>query len=352
MRHPVPALEQWVEAVFRTCGVPEPDARTAAAVLVRSESRGYRTHGLGRVPSYVQRLEAGDFNPRPDMRHRKFTGGVVLDADGAMGHVAGPHAVAIGLEALEDAGSVLIAIGECGHLGALGIHALLAAEAGALCVLGQRTPPLLAMEGFARAAIGHNPIAFGCPVPGGSPIVFDMACSVAARGHILLAAREGEPIPAGWAVDELGAPTTDAQRALGGALLPAGGHKGVGLSMLVECLAGALSASAASLSSMHAPVPQSGAMGRQGAFMWLVKPGAFVEGTLFGAYMEQWTRHYLEAGRGNSRLPGARGGILESEAARAGLELSAAIEAELAALGTRLGLPFPAGTGRRRDGVA
>jgi len=116
---------------------------------------------------------------------------------------------------------------ECGHLGALGIDALIAAEAGAFCVLGQRTPPLLALEGFTKVAIGHDPIAVGCPMPGPEPLVFDVACSVAARGHILLAAREGKPIPAGWAVDESRAPTTDAKRALKGAL-PMGGHKGIG----------------------------------------------------------------------------------------------------------------------------
>ncbi len=93
---------------------------------------------------------------------------------------------------------MLVAVQSCGHLGALGIPALLAAEAGVFCMVGQRTPPVLGMEGFARAAIGHNPIAFGCPLPGAAPIVFDVACSVAARGHILLAAREGKPIPDDW----------------------------------------------------------------------------------------------------------------------------------------------------------
>jgi LDH2 family malate/lactate/ureidoglycolate dehydrogenase len=97
-----------------------------------------------------------------------------------MGHVAGPRAVSLALDALDTSASVVVAIQSCGHLGALGIHALRAAEAGAFCMIGQRTPPLLAMPGFARAAIGHNPIAFGCPMTGSAPIVFDIACSVAA----------------------------------------------------------------------------------------------------------------------------------------------------------------------------
>jgi LDH2 family malate/lactate/ureidoglycolate dehydrogenase len=230
----------------------------------------------------------------------------------------------------------------CGHLGALGIHALLAAEAGALCTIGQRTPPLLAMPGFARAAIGHNPLAFGCPVQGSAPIVFDIACSVAARGHILLAAREGRSIPEGWALDEAGAPTTDAKRALDGALLPMGGHKGIGIAMLVECLAGALAATADSFDPERNEIREGGAAGRQSAFLWLVKPDAFAGEGLFGAYMSHWIATYRDAGGEVARLPGARGDVLEREGRTCGIELPAAIERELRMLGTRLGIPFPA----------
>ena len=334
------ALERWTARVFEACAMPAADAALSAALLVRSELRGYRTHGMTRVASYVDRLEAGDFNPKAVMRHRTFPGGIVLEADGAMGQIAGARAIELGVEALNGSGSVLVAVRDCGHLGALGIHALMSAEAGVFCMLGQRTPPLLALEGFRKAAIGHNPIAFGCPVPGAAPLVFDIACSVAARGHILLAAREGKPIPAGWAVDEEGAPTTDAKRALKGALLPMGGHKGVGISMMVECLAGAISATAASLDPSRNALPESGAVGRQGAFLWMVKPGAFGDETFFGTYMSAWTRTYIEAGAGSAKLPGSRGARLEKEGRERGLELAPAIAKELAALGERLGVPF------------
>lgn len=340
MRYTVAALERWTAEVFGACGMPAGEAALAASVLVRSELRGYRTHGVTRIASYVDRLRAGDFNPRAAMRHRSFPGGIVLDADGAMGQIAGPRAIEAGLEALKSSASVLIAVQECGHLGALGIHALLAAEAGAFCLLGQRTPPLLAMEGFKSAAIGHNPIAFGCPVPGADPLVFDIACSVAARGHILLAAREGKSIPAGWAVDEEGVATTNAKRALKGALLPMGGHKGIGISMMVECLAGAMAATAASLDPGRNALPESGAVGRQGAFFWMVKPGAFGDGDAFSSYMSSWTRTYLEAGAGKAKLPGSRGARLEKEGREGGIEIGDGIAAELTALGERFGIAF------------
>lgn len=338
------ALQDWTGRVLEASGVASAEAKLAASVLVRSELRGYRTHGMTRVASYVDRLKAGDFNPKAKMTHREFPGGIVLDADGAMGQIAGPRAIELGMKALERSASVLIAVQECGHLGALGIHALLAAEAGAFCMLGQRTPPLLALEGFKRAAIGHNPIAFGCPVPGSAPLVFDIACSVAARGHILLAAREGKPVPSGWAVDEEGVPTTDAKRALKGALLPMGGHKGIGISMMVECLAGALSATAASLDPGRNVLPESGAVGRQAGFFWMVKPGAFTEEHLFGAYMKSWTETYLDAGGGVAKLPGSRGVKLEQQGREQGIALTPALAKELAALGERLKIPFQQGS--------
>jgi LDH2 family malate/lactate/ureidoglycolate dehydrogenase len=335
------SLARWTAAVFESCGVAPDHASEAAAALVRSELRGYKTHGLTRVPSYVERLRAGDFNPCPEMSHKPFPGGIVLDADGAMGQIAGPRAVQLGLEALQSSASVLVAVQSCGHLGALGIPALLAAEAGAFCMVGQRTPPVLGMEGFARAAIGHNPIAFGCPLPGAAPIVFDVACSVAARGHILLAAREGKPIPEGWALDADGHPTTDAQRALEGSLLPTGGHKGIGIAMMVECLAGAMAATADSLSPARNTVTGAGAVGRQGGFVWLVKPDAFAGKELFADYMAQWTGNYLAAGGADARLPGHRGEALEREGREQGIALPDAVVRELDALGRELGIPLP-----------
>lgn len=340
-KHSVAALTRWTAEILASCGLSAQHAKVAADLLVRSDLRGYATHGLTRLPSYVQRLRAGDFNARPRLQHRSFPGGIVLDADGGMGHVVGPHAVRLAREALEGCASTLVAIQSCGHLGALGMHALLAAEQGLFCLVGQRTPPLLAMEGFQGAAIGHNPIAFACPVPSAPPVVFDIACSVAARGHILLAARDGKAIPAGWALDAEGRPTTDARQALAGALQPMGGHKGMGIAMLVECLAGVLAATAAALAPEANEVPPSGAMGSQGAFLWLVDPRRFVDDALFGAAMTQWISRYESGGGSAARLPGRRGARLEARAREDGMTLPPALVHELRALGERCALPLP-----------
>lgn len=340
--HSIEALTDWTAQILASCALAPHDALEAAQLLVRSELRGYATHGMTRLPSYVDRLLAGDFNAQARLRHREFPGGVVLDADGAMGQIAGAHAVRLALQGLAHSASVLVAIQSCGHMGALGVYALMAAEAGAMCLVGQRTPPLLAMEGFTGAAIGHNPIAFGCPAQQDAPIVFDIACSVAARGHILLAAREGRDIPAGWALDPQGHPTTNAQAALDGSLLPMGDHKGIGIAMMVECLAGALAATAESFAPQWQQVPSSGAMGRQSAFVWMVKPQAFAPQPLLGDYMHQWIDHYRDCGGAHARLPGQRGADQEQRGRQQGIALPDNLVRQLDALGTRLQHPFPA----------
>ena len=314
----------------------------AAKLIVRSDMRGRATHGVARLKSYVEMMSQGLLNPRPRMRHEERGSAIVFEADGALGHVAAPELIELALAALKKQATVLVVVREIGHLGSLGIHALSAAEAGVFCLVGQQAPPVMAMRGFTRAALGNNPIAFACPMPSADPLVFDMACSEAARGHILLAAREGRVIPKSWAVDEAGEPTTDPQRALRGALLPAGGHKGLGIAMMVEVVAAALGANAASMARPRPQARESGGSSRVGAFFWFVDPAAFGNRVLFDSYMAQWTGFYLASAPGAARLPGQRAAELERAALETGIVLSDATVRELRALGDNLGVPFPA----------
>lgn len=339
--YPSAVLLDWSTHVFTAQGLPGQDAAEVSRRLLRSELRGYGTHGLTRIPAYVERLQSGAFNARPSIQVQRRAGGVVLDCDGAMGQVAAAWAMREALAGLESSATVLVALRDCCHLGALGIHVLEAAEAGCFALMGQRTPPALALPGFGAAAIGHNPVAFACPVGDGDPIVFDMACSVAARGHILLAARDGRPIPDDWAVDADGQPTTDPARALKGALRPAGHYKGVGIAMMIECLAGAFAATADSLIAACQPLSATGVSGRQSGFLWVARPGAFTQREAFEAYMGHWVAHYRDAAGEQAHLPGERGARGEREAERDGLVLERALVESLVELGRRVGCPWP-----------
>jgi LDH2 family malate/lactate/ureidoglycolate dehydrogenase len=170
--------------------------------------------------------------------------------------------------------------------------------------------------------------------------VVDMACSVAARGHILLAAREGKPIPSSWALDSGGNPTTDAPAAAAGMLQPAGGYKGMGLAMMIECLAAGLSATAASNESVVMKIPPNGAVPRQNAFFFFLNPAMVGNEESFFTYMAHWIEHYKESGADEARIPGERGDVQEREGRVNGIAYSPVIEAELRQLGDKAGMPL------------
>lgn len=307
-----------------------------ANALVRTEARGIATHGLTRVPLYLERLRSGQAKARP-APSVQISGPVVqVNADGALGQVALAHALAQCTSVLQQQPMAVCAIRRCGHLGALGIHALAAAESGMFCLLMQRTPAFMSLPGHGQPLIGNNPLAFACPLPGAAPLVFDMACSVAARGQILLARRDGRPIPLGWALDADGEPTTDAEQALHGALLPAAGHKGLGIAMLVECFAGALTGALASMEG------GDGQAERQAAVLVLIKPTLWVSNQDFLHAMDVWTRAFRTPGNDDIRLPGQRAARLEHSARLEGLELDEGLLRQLLQVAQDSGIPFPA----------
>lgn len=342
-RYSADALIAWTARILETAQVPSDDALVTARLLVRSDLRGFGTHGLARLTSYMERLRANDFNPRPHIRLDRRDGVWIVDADGALGQVAGQRIIDEASSFLTDQPMLWVTLRESGHLGALGMFALAAAERGNICFLGQRTPPLLGLPGFRQRALGHNPFAFGAPAgEGNAPIVVDMACSVAARGHILLAARDGTPVPDNWALNTGGAPTTDATEAAAGMLQPAGGYKGMGIAMMIECLAGGLAATATSNSNPVMSLPPSGAMARASAFFLFLNPGLIGEKADFLFYMNHWISYYRQAGAERARIPGARGAETERTGRDEGLRYAAIIEAELRALGQSVDIPFPA----------
>lgn len=342
-RYSTNALTKWTARILETAQVPPADALVTAQLLVRSDLRGFATHGLARLTSYMERLLANDFNPRPQIRFDRRGAMWIVEADGALGQVVGQRVVDEATEFLIDQPIVLVTLRESGHLGALGMFALAAAERGNICFLGQRTPPLLGLPGFQDRALGHNPFAFGAPAgEGNPPLVVDMACSVAARGHILMAARVGKPVPASWALNAEGEPTTDAAEAAAGMLRPAGDYKGMAIAMMIECLAGGLAATAKSNASPVMSLAAGGVMSRASAFMLFLNPGRIGEETEYSSYMNHWISYYSEAGAGHARIPGARGEEMERVGRDVGLTYAPAIEAELRTLGDSKRIPFPA----------
>jgi len=237
----VDELRDLAVRAFLRAGVPSDDAREVADILVTGEMMGIPTHGMIRVPEYIHRIGLGGINVAPDIKvDRRAPAFAVIDADNALGPVAGTRGLAMALEMAGDFGIAYVGIAESNHIGPLAPYGLRACEAGLALIVGSNASTTMPPWGGAEARIGNNPFCIAVPNPGGTHVSLDMAMSVAARGKIRRALNDGSAIPEGWAVTREGKPTTSPAEALGGFLAPMGGHKGSGLAQAVDLLAGLL----------------------------------------------------------------------------------------------------------------
>jgi LDH2 family malate/lactate/ureidoglycolate dehydrogenase len=331
---PAQALEHWTRGVLIRVGLTEDDAALAAAGLVDADRRGYATHGIARLDAYVARLRTGEINPTPRIVFAEQGGVLSIDGDLGLGQAVGVRAVDAALSRLGGGRAAQIfLLKRSGHLGALGYYVRRAALAGKVALIAQVSQPIMAPRGALAPAIGNNPIALAAPMPDGPPLVVDLSCSRVARGNVFLAARTGETIPDDWAIGRDGRPTTDPAEALLGAMLPMGDHKGLALAMLVQVLAGSLTGT-----EPHSGASKGVAI-EVGAFGLVADPDALVGRDAFDAHMARWTAHYRAAIGEHGRLPGRA-------APADDVRLTEAIRDELAALGTKVGLPLPSGTDR------
>ena len=331
---PVSALRDWMGALLEALGMESDAAARSARRLLRADEFGIHTHGLARFPTYVRQLQTGGLKPRPRIVSQAEAGVVTVDADRAFGPLAAELAVEAAVGHLSDERAfVPFIIRNAGHLGALGTHVHPVAAQGLVAFLSQNTQPVMAPAGSRGAAIGNNPIAFAATRSERAPFLLDMSNSVVALSQVLNAGRDGRTIPEGWAIDASGAVTTDPWSALRGAMLPAGGHKGIGLAMLVQVMAGVLS------SSVPDETFTSAAPGT-GAFGFVVDP--FRIAPTYHALMESWTERYLGAAGGIARIPGDRIPERVLKAEQQGIPIDDALVDELSILGRELQLVFPA----------
>ena len=203
--------------------------------------RGTDSHGVARLPVYVERLRAGAINPRPRPSVERRDGAVALvDGDQGPGQVAALHATDVSIELAREYGVGVVTVRRSAHFGAAAYYAIRAAEQGLVAMAMTNTEPLVIPHGGAEPALGTNPICLAAPA-GDGIFNFDMATSQVAMNRVWNARDEGRPIPEGWGVDAQGRSTTDAAAVVAG--MPLGGYKGYGLALVVEVLSGVLAGS-------------------------------------------------------------------------------------------------------------
>lgn len=223
-------------------GLLNTDAELVADSLVESNLRGIDSHGIARLPHYLNRIEHGSINPRPHPQlHRLAPAAGRLDGDHALGQVVMWRAAGEAIDMARQAGAGWVAVSNSSHCGALSYFGLRLAEAGMIGLVFTHVDPMVIPFGAAESFCGTNPICITAPSDRGEHLCLDMATSITPWNSIQNAAMEGVAIPDDWAVDADGRPTTQAQRVA--AVRPFGGYKGSGLGLMIDVLCSMLSAS-------------------------------------------------------------------------------------------------------------
>lgn len=318
-------LLEFCGAAFAAAGASPDEAATAAEVLVRTDLRGVHSHGVQTLPLHVRTLRSGGTrSPTSPTVVRQTPVTAVLDGQAGIGLVVARRAMELATEKAAASGIGVVLVRNSNHFGAAGHYALTAAEAGFIALATSNASPIMAAAGSRNKLISNAPIAYAVPT-GRFPLALDVAMSATAGMKVRLAAERGERIPEGWVLDAGGRPTTDPGDYLaGGALAPLGGHKGYGLALLTETLAGALSGAAMTTSVANWVNDPQTPTGAGHAFV-VLDVECFCDRATFYARMQELIDelHAAEPAPGVARVlvPGELEHLSEQRARASGLEL-------------------------------
>jgi LDH2 family malate/lactate/ureidoglycolate dehydrogenase len=238
------ALTDLGTEVLQAVGVPEPDARLVAESLVTADLWGHPSHGMLRLDWYVARLRSGVMRPVTEAEILVDGGAVaVLDGHDGVGQVVTDRACTEAVRRAEEHGIGVVAVRNSNHFGTAAYWTRRIAARGCIGILTTNGSPAMAPWGGREKTVGANPWSIATPGGSHGPVVLDIANTGVARGKIYAALQKGEPIPQGWAIDADGAPTTDPRAAIDGILAPMAGHKGYGISFMMDVLSGVLTGS-------------------------------------------------------------------------------------------------------------
>jgi LDH2 family malate/lactate/ureidoglycolate dehydrogenase len=243
----VSELTEFCVAALRKCGVSEKDARLTTDVLVTTDTFGVYTHGVKCLRGYITRIRAGGLKPDAvPFVDREGPAWAIVDGQCALGMVTSIFAMNVAIEKAKTAGMAYVGVKNSCHFGAAGYYATLAAKADMIGMAMANDYPSMAVLGAKKAVLGTNPFAYSVPAGKFDPIFLDIASSTVAGGKIRIAQSKNQKIPETWMVDADGVPTTDPFLYPGSAsLLPFAGHKGYGIALMIENLAGVLTGTGA-----------------------------------------------------------------------------------------------------------
>lgn len=240
-------LHQLVKTTFERAGSAPEEATLLADHLVEANLMGHDSHGVIRVQPYIQLMQAGKASANQHITIVKDAGAlVIVDGHQGLGQVVAKEAIDLAIERARAHGVAIVGVRNSAHMGRIGAWAEQAAAAGMVSLHFVNTTGFgiqVAPYGGTDRRLSVNPMALGVPRPGQEPIIHDMSTAAIAAGKVRVARNKGVPLPEGCIIDNQGRPTQDPETFFTdppGSLTTAAGHKGHGLAIFVEILAGSL----------------------------------------------------------------------------------------------------------------
>ena len=329
-RYSIEELTRVAARALERAGANPDMARTTAAALAAAEAQGLASHGVSRVPQYATHLRNGraDGAAVPAIV-RERGGAVLVDARCGLAFPACALAVSTAIDRAREHGVAFAGVTNSHHFGVAAHHLAPVGAAGMVGLAFGNSPAAMPAAGGRTPIFGTNPIAAVFPRRTGAPLSIDLSLSEVARGKLMVAAKEGKPIPLGWALDRDGNPTTDPKAGLEGSMLPMGGTKGAMLALVVELLVTALTGAAIGAEASSFFVDE-GNRPRIGQAFLVIDPSALAGRDAYLERVETLVRMMLaDAG---VRLPGARRAALAAKSGSEGVEVPPALAAQLQAL--------------------
>jgi len=230
-----------IKNIFINYNLNKDHAKICAEYLIKAELVGASSHGLARLKMYCERIKKKIINPRPKIKIKKISKSIThIDGNNCIGFVAADIGVKFAIKNAKKTGIGLVAIKNSGHYGLSSFYAEQAVKKNLMVWCFTNAPPAIAPYGARKSLFGTNPICFGTPTGNKVPFILDTSVSMINRGKIRVAAKLGQKIPLGVALDKYGKPTTDAKKALKGVQLPIAGFRGSGLAWMVDIMSGVL----------------------------------------------------------------------------------------------------------------
>lgn len=328
MKLPLDEARALVSAQLQRAGANPVMAEATARALVLAESQGLGSHGLSRVSQYATHLRNGRALGQAQASVlRRHGGTLVVDAGEGLAFAACELAVTEAVAAARSHGIAMVGVVRSHHCGVVVDHLRAVAAAGMVGLGFSNSPAAMPAAGGRHAIFGTNPVAAVFPRRGADPLMIDLSLSEVARGKVMVAAKKGEPIPLGWALDADGQATTDAQAALQGSMLPVGAAtspKGAMLALVVELLVTAVIGARFGFEASSFFVDEGNRPGIGQAFI-VIDPGALAGQGAFLDRVEVLVAEMLSDE--GVRLPGARREALRRQAEADGLEVPDALVA-------------------------